>query len=443
MDKIERRYVAVRARGNATQIFDRIRNAVQAEGLTRTIPVVKFERNPRREFYVFLAVENSEDLHLPNDVATVLRHAGLRRNPHWLLEPAEIQPMTGGVELETHSLIALAYKSLWTNDIGDPFDLSDASSEAEEVGDSTLEVKHNRLLYWLSATAEGTWQTFARVCNVLQLAKDGQDARSIFRRLILLGHIESSSDGQKWSICPTTLVQCAADTEVCFLAGQRTPRLIEQFNERWELDNIPQPCYHGPSCVKIHGVSPSELADNGFRLEHAGVAAVQFAQLLPDLEDWKGTLPRIDRLSTPRYNIEIWDSGQFRPCGTFYEREGQYFGESGMYRLTRDEETNPYRLVLYFDQPNQRWLRGDWYGMRFLAYDAAEQDFEVRYHLNSNDLLMPVNERWPLLYERALVLASGMLPAHAQNSRWLRYSGMPSESIELLTDKLNVSIQEI
>ena len=443
MNRMERQYVAVPTRGNATEIFTRIRNAVQSAGLTRTIPVVKFERNPRGEFYVFLAVENSEDLHLPSDVVTVLRRAGLRRNPHWPLESAAIQHMTGGVELETHSLNSLAYKSLWTNDIGDPFDLSDASSEVEEAGDSTLEVKHNRLLYWLSATAEGTWQTFARVCNVLQLAKDVQDARSIFRRLILLGHIESSSDGQKWSICPTTLVQCAADTEVCFLAGQRTPRLIEQFNERWELENIPQPCYHGPSCVKIHGVSPSELADNGFRLEHAGVAAVQFAQLLPDLEDWKGTLSQIDRLSTPGYNIEIWDSGQFRPCDTFYEREGQYFGESGMYRLTRDEETHPYRLVLYFDQPNQRWLRGDWYGLRFLAYDAAERNFEVRYHLNSNDLVMPVNERWPLLYERALVLASGMLPAHGQNSRWLRYSGMPSESIELLTDKLNVSIQEI
>ena len=443
MDKIERRYVAVRARGNAAQIFHRIRDAVQAEGLTRTIPVVKFERNPRREFYVFLAVENSEDSHLPDDVATVLRRARLMREPIWSLEPAAIQPMTGGVELEIHSFNALTYKSLWTNDIGDPFDLSDASSEAEDSGDSTLEEKHNRLLYWLSATAEGTWQTFARVCNVLQLADDVKGARSIFRRLILLGHIESSSDGQKWSICPTTLVQCAANPEMCFLAGQRTPRLIQQFNERWELENIPQTWYHGPSCVKIHGVSPSELADNGFRPEHAGVAAVQLAQLLPDLEGWQGTLPCIDRLSTTRYNVEIWESGQFRPCDTFYEREGQYVGESGMYRLTRDEGTNPYRLVLYFYSPSQQWLRGDWYGLRFLAYDTAEQDFEVRYHLDSNDLLMPVDERWPLLYERALVLASGMLPCRVENSRMLRYSGIPSESIQLLTDKLNVSIQEI
>ena len=71
------------------------------------------------------------------------------------------------------------------------------------------------------------------------------------------------------------------------------------------------------------------------------------------------------------------------------------------------------------------------------------KDFEVRYRLDSNALLMPVDERWPLLYERALVLASGMLPCRVENSRMLRYSGIPSESIQLLTDKLNVSIQEI
>ena len=88
MNRMDRQYVAVPTRGNAKQIFDRIRNTVQAEGLTRTIPIVKFERNPKGEFYVFLAVENSEDLHIPDDVATVLRRAGLRRKPHWPLEPA-------------------------------------------------------------------------------------------------------------------------------------------------------------------------------------------------------------------------------------------------------------------------------------------------------------------------------------------------------------------
>ena len=71
------------------------------------------------------------------------------------------------------------------------------------------------------------------------------------------------------------------------------------------------------------------------------------------------------------------------------------------------------------------------------------RDFEVVYDYSTNDLLIPVDERWPLLYERALVLASGNLPARADNPRWLKYSGISSELVQLLTKKLNVSIREI
>ena len=140
-----------------------------------------------------------------------------------------------------------------------------------------------------------------------------------------------------------------------------------------------------------------------------GVVSVQLARLLPDLEGWKTILTAIDRINTTHYNIEIWNGNRFSSCDTFYERDGQYFGESGMYRLTRGKDTNTYQVVLYLDQPNQRWLRGDWYGLRFLAYDSTGRDFEVTYDSSTRNLLIPIDERWPLLYERALVLASGSL----------------------------------
>ena len=114
-----------------------------------------------------------------------------------------------------------------------------------------------------------------------------------------------------------------------------------------------------------------------------------------------------------------------------------------MYRLTRGNDRNAYQIVLYLDQPNQRWLRGDWYGLRFLAYDSVGLDFEVTYDSSTNNLLIPVDERWPMLYERALVLASGSLPGRAENPKWLRYSGVSSELVYLLAEKLNVSITEI
>ena len=351
--------------------------------------------------------------------------------------------MTTSTELETHSLNALTYRSLWTNDAGDPFDLSEALADADYIDDSSLGERYDQLLYWLSANAEGTWRTFARVCDVLQLAEDIKGgARSIFRRLILLGYIESAVDGQKWSICPSTLVQCTADPNVCFLTGQQTPKLIEQLKKHWEVESIPQPSYQGPSCVKVQGVFPDASID-GFHLEYPGVASVQLARLLPNLEGWKDTLTPIDRISTTNHNVEIWNGNRFTLCDNFYERDGQYCGESGLYRLTRREDKNSYRPVLYFDQHTQRWLRGDWYGLRFLAYDAARRDFEVRYDSSANDIWIPVDERWPMLYERVLVLASGMLPHRAENPKWLRYSGISSELVQLLTEKLKISTREI
>lgn len=433
---MERRYVGVLTVGRLADVFDKIHRIVKTKRLTRIIPRVKFEKRARGQFYVFLAVDDSTETLLPRSVETVLELAGLRGVQHWPLTPGQIQSMTDGTELETHSLNALKYNSLWSKDVGDPFDLSDSPSHEEDIDDSSLGERFNRLLNWLSANAEGTWQTFARVCDILQLAGNVKDARSVFRRLILLGYIESSSDGQKWSICPATLVQCATEPEVCFLTGQRIPRLIKQLDARWNLENLPQPGNKGPSRVKVH-INPSvDSFVNELQVESVGVASVQLASLLPDLEGWKAILSSIDRISTTRYDIEIWNGSRFSPCDAFYER-------SGMYRLTRRNDTNAYQLVLYLDQPNQRWLRGDWYGLRFLAYDSVDRNFEVVYDYSTNDLLIPVDGRWPLLYERALVLASGSLPARVDNPRRLKYSGISSELVQLLTEKLNVSIVEV
>ena len=114
-----------------------------------------------------------------------------------------------------------------------------------------------------------------------------------------------------------------------------------------------------------------------------------------------------------------------------------------MYRLTKREKKNPYQIVLYLDQPNQRWLRGDWYGLRFLAYHSAKRQFEVKYDSRANEVLIPVEEHWPLLYERALVLASGMLPIRDKSFRWLKYTNISNELVQLLAEKLSITITEI
>ena len=246
---MERQYVAVNTFGKPIEIFERIRQIVQLLGLTRTIPAVKFEKKASKQFYVFLAVEGTMGLQLPDDVLTVLQRANLKAKPLWPIDPAGVKLVAASGELETHSLNAIPYTSLWTNDTGDPFDLSEISFNGANIDDASLGKNYDQLIHWLSANAEGTWQTFIKVCNVLKLTDDVKDARSIFRRLILLGYIESSGDGQKWSICPTALVQCDADQDVYFFTGQQSLKLIEHLQERYDVETLPQPNYQGPSCV--------------------------------------------------------------------------------------------------------------------------------------------------------------------------------------------------
>lgn len=441
---MERRYVPVRAFGDPMQVFERIRQALQAEKLTRVIPAVKFERGARREFFVFLTVQGTDDVNFLSQVQTIFTQWNLKGNiiPSFLSYD-DIKSMVGRSDFETHGLNTLAYTSLWSNDFGDPFDLSDAFSNVETASDTSLGDRYNRLLHWLSATAEGTWQTFTKVCSVLTLTDDVKIARSIFRRLTLLGYIESSENGQKWSICPTALVQCATDQDVYFSTGQRSPKLIKHLQEHYDFETLPQRNYQGPACVKVNGIFTDDITLNGFNIVHAGTVSVQLAELLPDLEGWKDILPAIDRLSTTTYNIEIWNGRKYIQCDNFYEKNGRYCGDSGLYRLTKKAENNHYQIVLYFDEPNQRWLRGDWYGLRFLAFNSAGQQFEMKYDSSANEILIPSEEHWPLLYERALVLASGMLPVLSGNSRWLKYSGVSSELAQQLAQKLNVSITEI
>lgn len=442
-NKMARQYVAVRTVGDPLYVLDRIRQVVQAENLARIVPAVKFEKRARGEFYFFLAMEG-QGIDFLDLVRTIFAQWNFSGNiiPA-LLTPDEIKSMVSRTELETHSLNALTYRSLWSNDFGDPIDLSEVSFNTENTDDTLLGERFNQLVYWLSANAEGTWQTFARVCNVLQLVDDVKAARSIFRRLKLLGYIESSDDGQKWSICPTSLVQCAADQDVYFLTGQQSPKLIEHLKEHYDVETLPQWNFQGPSCVRVNGTFTNDVSLNGFDILHVGTVSVQLAELLPDLEGWKDILPAIDRLSTTTYNIEIWNGREYMQCDSFYERNERYCGDSGLYRLIKKAENNPYQLVLYFDEPNQRWLRGDWYGLRFLAYNTAGRQFEVKYDSNANEVLIPVEEHWPLLYERALVLASGMLPARDKNFRWLKYTNISNELVQLLAEKLSITITEI
>ena len=323
-------------------------------------------------------------------------------------------------------------------------DLSEVTFDRPDPESTSIAEGFDKLRYWLSTTAEGSWQAFKNVCSVLDLVDDARTLRSIPRRLTLLGYIERSDDGQKWSINPTALVQCAADKDLYFLTGQQSPKLLKHLQEHFNVEKLPQWNYQGPSCVSINGTITDDVSLNGFDIVYAGTVSVRLADLLPDLEGWKALLPAIDRLSTTTYSIEIWDGRKYIQCNDFYEKNnGRYVGASGLYRLAKKEENNPYQMVLYFDEPNQQWLRGDWYGLCFLANNSGGKQCKVKYNSNTKELIIPVEEHWPLLYERSLVFASGMLPTRDNKNKWLKYTNISNELAQVLAEKLYVTIEEI
>src|SRR5262249_23709054 len=160
------------------------------------------------------------------------------------------------------------------------------------------------------------------------------------------------------------------------------------------------------------------------------------AEGLPTLRSWCDKLSQIDRPALSSFaTVERWaNSGwQTQQDHQLREIDGKYVGPTGMYRLTR---AKPYRwtLSVFFD--GQRFLRGDWYGLRFMARNQAQLSCHA--FIGEGALLLHTDERWPLLFEQALVQATGLLPQRVEKGKWLRYGGVPETLARLLCQRLAI-----
>ena len=315
---------------------------------------------------------------------------------------------------------------------GNPYD-STSRRSPRQAASPELGERYEKLLFWLSAIGEGTRPTFTQACLKLGVVEDGRFVGQVLRRLRLLGHVELSDDGGRWEISPAALVRIASEPDKVFLAGQRVPSSLKEYGH----DAIPttQPYHLGPPRVGLTTQGSRDVAPE------ARNTAAMLADLLPTLAEWKETLADLHGLVTSQFEVEKWDGHAFRPSDSLYQRYGRYHGESGMYRLSRSSDNPPYERTLFFDEPNQRWLRGDWYGLRFLA-NSDLGDQEAVHDSSENALLIPEAQRWPLLHERALVLSSGLLPRNADNLNWLLYNAVPLDLAQTLCLKLNVKLRQ-
>lgn len=324
---------------------------------------------------------------------------------------------------------------------GPPYKLSPDERE-------TRSQPYQHLLYWLSALGRGTWQSFKKACQTLEL----EEAKRILRRFKLLGHLESSPDGKRWSIAPTALVQVDSlwwEPEF-FLCGQQNEALLEELQNYSTINSIHQPRGDAPPCLRVR-LANSMVVERvieqiksrlGITIYRADRPAGQLAELLPELEKWRLGLRPLPGVVPSFCDWRRFDGNN---GNNFVECDAP--NQSGMYEMLRREEgrsTGGRTLfTLFYDAETETWRQGDWYGLRFLALQQSDRPCLARYDAVSNCLAIPYSQRWPELYERALVLASGRLPTYKKNRlSWLVYENIERELGQRLAKKLHVAWEE-
>ncbi|MEA5480383.1 hypothetical protein VB774_22345 [Pseudanabaena galeata UHCC 0370] len=276
------------------------------------------------------------------------------------------------------------------------------------------------------------------------------DPKRVLRRLKLLGHIETSADGSRWSGTPIALVSIKAsqpDSQEFILCGQRSSNFLDVLRKSKfieDIEYIEQPQGNAPLCIRVQlGADPEAIdqlveamRDRHIPIQNVGNASLKFAEVLPTWQEWMQTLPRI---SAPilGYDYEYYDIQQekFIKCN--------FPNHTGMYQLKHQKLLQLTPHICFFDKASDRWFQGDWYGLRFLALQYSEQRLSAKYDRATNNLYIPWSQRWSEIYERALVLSSGCLPSEVKTNhfgRTLQYQNVQAEVAELLASKLNINL---
>ncbi len=428
------------------KLVDQLARYVQQHDIGHLVPVVRVEKRAGRgDYYVFLAIESPRIGHIPDEVqSTLLRSHVLGQA---LPEPftfADIRRMVGA-EHSVHDYVRLIpYIRPAPLPASDPFEEGDTVVEKKVVASDEIAARtqqYDRLLAWLSATGIGSWQVFQQTWQSL----GGKDAPSqALRRLRLLGHVETSADRKRWAAAPSVVFPITNGERAgqWVLCGQRDARLLEHFRQRVTIEFVPQDRGDGPATIYLDVRDPEHMATIlepiGQSVHQAEQAGLMLARRLPPLNRWRESLETLQGIRPHAYRVKAFNGTTFT--------EVNFSGKAGLYELWSLDNEAAGRAslrpehTLYYDEGRQQWLRADWYGLRFLARYEAGQSCPVQYRSATNQLAVPPDGRWPDIYERALVLASGRLPSY--RSGWLVYESISAELVDELRDKLRLNDEE-
>jgi hypothetical protein len=333
----------------------------------------------------------------------------------------------------------------------DPFEAMDEEISVDRAQVEEETRRYNQLLAWMSMVGSGSLHVLRNTCRELGLEADSQETSSrqvprILRRLRLLGHAESSPDGSRWSVAPPVLVSAAwrESEDEYFLCGARDQVLVDALKKKARAEEMPQHSGDAPPRVQLWADDPQQLTAGLQKegvvvpLRAVGNIAVLLAERLPPLDVWLSLLESLRGLHPEQFDLEKFSEGAWEH--THWKQA------SGFYQMWEPQAQRPpgsrpkYRL--FYDAPSQTWRRGDWYGLRFLAQHAGGNRCPVHHQAHQGLLAVPEQWRWPELYERALVLASGQLPTFLtqKGARWFLYKKVSRTLLDHLTNKLSLNV---
>lgn len=328
----------------------------------------------------------------------------------------------------------------------DPFNLQTPTGLDVSISPSTSLFNFEQFHWYLSSIGHGNWTTVLRIASNLGLS-ERIIIRQIFRNMVLLGHVALSSDGKRWTSLPTTVLRRASKPERAFFAGQMVPTIEGDLSELAQLRKGNQSLLNGPKRYSINWDYVSENAD--IFAEHGWRVCDSYWKLLnslPKIDMWKNSLSRF-----PSSAFSSWTAERWNPIADNWENnipltiENIRAAGDGFYRLRFSGPVHIERY-LYGDAHTGELLSGDWYGLRWLAASLSDSEANVAWHADPNNpesgqIVVPELRRWPLLYERALVLASGKLPMRDTAAGRLIYKGISKQMAEQLVSTVGAKLQ--
>lgn len=387
---------------------------------------------------------------IPEDTARdILRGSGIAQatnvNKSWLVAADEVARLLKGTVGCENFTLPIKYEVATQEQSPNATDsLSLAEIEGLPLSEvnATKVVAYERLLQYCSAVGSGDLGTLNKACVLLGISTEWGGAWSVLRRLVLLGHLEfeTHNNNIRWGMVEPNILT-AADGGISrdFLVGQRTPRLMEGFGKLFEV--LEEHQIDGP---KRMGVG-KWVDDSGFvtsqvpRIGHLGCVSELIVELLPAVDNWIKLLPVWEERDFGRYRIDCYDptTEQFLSRATLLQPE------QGLYRFKIEQGKRSIVTYAFFSKNDDCWRCGDLYGLRFVARQQAGK-CRAMYTAESRNLVIPPEDRWPMPYERALVLASGRLPERLRGDTGvvaLRYTGIPKKMAVALGEALQIHLE--